>query len=446
MPVGFNPQRELFVSHSASVLFLAAAAYLVLPVLDVPYWSVSWSTPAFVLVAIEVFFNRRGPHWKHYSSWIVLACALWGSQFVSLLGNTFAGEITSLAWNDVAWLLRYGLWMAVFLATVVLISSLRLGPRLVTVLGLAVLALAGLRLAEAVLHGAVGAANTVFLSQNKYGWGFSVFLPFAVCLAGAGGGWPQRVAFLGLIPAALAVAINGSRSSWIAVLVAGILTLAWLLFGPLHARLGKRMLRLSVLGVCAAAATLALPPAYWEPLKQRAQTFQTLRRDKPFLARQVMLQKAALLFEQNPVFGVGPGHFRSEPATLELPAALRHRTQDQYNRRSAHNSYAAVLAETGLVGALPFAILLLACTFGGARAVWRHCRRGEFWAIPIYTGFIGMCLHLWTLSGLSGTAAWFVMGLVAALIQRETRVTLRERRYVPDIRLTGLLRELRTCG
>ena len=34
-----------------------------------------------------------------------------------------------------------------------------------------------------------------------------------------------------------------------------------------------------------------------------------------------------------------------------------------------------------------------------------------------------MCIHLWSLSGLTGTAAWFVMGLVAALVHREAEVS-----------------------
>ena len=321
-------------------------------------------------------------------------------------------------------MLRYGFWMAVFLFTAVLVASLRLGPRLVSVLGLAVLALAALRLAEAALHGVVGAGDTVFLSQNKYGWGFSVFLPFAVYLAAAGRGWEGAVAFVGLVPAVLAVLINGSRASWIAVSVAGVLTLGGLLFGLRRVRLGTRMLGLAAVTAGAVMAPFALPSPYGEALKQRAKTLLTLHRDKSFLTRQVMLQKAALLFERSPVLGVGPGRFRSESVTLDLPPALRHRTQDQYNRRSAHNSYASLLAETGMAGTLPFAVLLLVLTVRGARAVLQHCRRGELWAIPIYTGFIGMCVHLWTLSGLTGTAAWFVMGLVAALVQRASRATL----------------------
>jgi hypothetical protein len=38
-----------------------------------------------------------------------------------------------------------------------------------------------------------------------------------------------------------------------------------------------------------------------------------------------------------------------------------------------------------------------------------------------------MCAHLWVLSGLTNTATWFVLGLVAGLIQSEQRVRLTGR-------------------
>ena len=426
-------RAEPWLSRRGYVLFLAAAAYLVTPFLDVPLWGVSWSTPALLLVAAEVFLRRPAPRWGAYSGWIAMAGLVWGGQFFSLLGNVFAGEITSLSPADLAWLLRYALWMAVFLLTATLVSSLPLGPRLASVLGLAVLLLASVRLMEVFVHGTVGAGNTVFVSQNKYGWGFSAFMPFAVFLAFTSTAWRRPAALLGLTAALLAVALNGSRSSWIAVSVGAALTLIWLFLTAGRNRLGKLIAGLTVLTFCAAAAAFVLPESWWRPVAQRAQTLQQLDRDKSFLTRRLMIRKAGLLFEQSPVFGVGPGRFRTTWVSLDLPPTLRHRTQDQYNRRSAHNSYAALLAETGLVGALPFAVLALILLVGGARAAWRHSRRGELWAIPVYAGFLGMSIHLWALAGLTGTAAWFVMGLAAALVQRESWVSLRERAY-PTVR------------
>ncbi len=415
------PHAQPLLSRRGCVLFLAAAAYLVTPLLDVPLWGISWSTPALLLVAGEVFLRSPGPQGLAYSGWIALAGLVWGGQFLSLLGNVFAGEITAVSSTDLAWLLRYGLWMTVFVLTVMLVSQPRLGPRVVTVLALAVLALAAVRWLDVLFYGTTGAGNSVLLTQNKYGWGFSVFMPFAVFLAFTLQGWLRRGMFLGLMAALVAVALNGSRSSWIAVVVGAALTLSWLLLTAGRGQLGKLLLGLGVLTLCAVATAFVLPESLQGPVKQRAQTLRRLDRDKPFLVRQLMAQKAARLFDGSPMFGVGPGRFRTTSVPLDVPSALRHRTQDQYNRRSAHNAYAALLAETGLVGTLPFAVLALVLLAGGGRAAWRHSRRGELWAIPVYAGFVGMSLHLWSLSGLTGTAAWFVMGLVAALMQREAQ-------------------------
>ena len=109
------PRAQPLLSRRGYVLFLAAAAYLVTPLLDVPLWGISWSTPALLLVAGEVFpaasrstvagLLRVGSRWA--------ACCGAG-QFLSLLGNVFAGEIAAVSSTDLAWLLRDGLWMTVF--------------------------------------------------------------------------------------------------------------------------------------------------------------------------------------------------------------------------------------------------------------------------------------------------------------------------------------------
>ncbi len=283
------------LSRRGYVLFLAAAAYLVTPLLDVPLWGISWSTPALLLVAGEVFLRRPGPQWQAYSGWIALAGLVWGGQFLSLLGNVFAGEITAVSSTDLAWLLRYGLWMTVFVLTVVLVSRLRLGSRVVTVLGLAVLALASVRWLDVLFYGTAGAGSSVLLTPNKYGWGFSVFMPFAVFLAFTSKGWARCGMFLGLMVALAAVALNGSRSSWIAVAIGAALTLSWLLLSAGRGRRGKLLLGLGALTFCAVAAAFVLPDSLRGPVEQRAQTLRRLERDKSFLVRQLMTQKGTSL-------------------------------------------------------------------------------------------------------------------------------------------------------
>ena len=85
---------------------------------------------------------------------------------------------------------------------------------------------------------------------------------------------------------------------------------------------------------------------------------------------------------------------------------------------ASHNSYFALLAETGLAGSIPFIVFILLLTLSGFKSAVQLARRGEIWAIAIFASFVGMSIHLWSLSGLTNTSTWFVYGLVAGLIQR----------------------------
>ena len=90
-------RTEPLLSRRGYLLFLGAAAYLVVPLLDVPFWNVSLSTPLLLLVAYEVFLGRSASGGGGYSGWIALAGLLWAGQFLSLLGNVFGGEVTSVS-------------------------------------------------------------------------------------------------------------------------------------------------------------------------------------------------------------------------------------------------------------------------------------------------------------------------------------------------------------
>jgi hypothetical protein len=70
---------------------------------------------------------------------------------------------------------------------------------------------------------------------------------------------------------------------------------------------------------------------------------------------------------------------------------------------------------------LPLAALWLALGVGGFGAALKLTLAGEGWAAPVYASLLGMSLHLWTISGLTGTAPWFVYGLAAAVIERGRR-------------------------
>ncbi|MEZ5392215.1 MAG: O-antigen ligase family protein [Bryobacterales bacterium] len=173
-----------------------------------------------------------------------------------------------------------------------------------------------------------------------------------------------------------------------------------------------------------ATALMLLATAFWlsprawtRPVEQRVASMAALDTDKPFRTRLALVRKGVQLFRAQPIFGAGLGRFdleRVELATSDTPWTNR----TVLNQRSSHNAYLSLLAETGLTGALSFAVLLGALLMQGAVAAYRLTRRGEAWAGGVWASTIAISLHLWTLSGLTGTLPWFVFGLMAGTIER----------------------------
>ncbi len=419
--------KPFFLDASASCGHLASrrtrlllglfAVGLVIPMADVPGWGISLSTPIFCLLALDLSLGREPLDWRPYRKWILLASLFWMGQFVSLAGNIFSGQLAQLAVDDWLHLLRLSYWMAVFLVTAALVSRWSLGPCVCSVLAVSLIGLASLRLVEAVSLGTWGTARALLYTPNGYGFLFSTFTPFLVWLVLSEMGWRRLFYGLGLLVTVFAIAGNGSRSSWAAVALGAFL--ASLLFAL---RQSRSFARLGSLGAAAVVpaflAVLLVPSDLLRPVVDRFWSLDRLNEDKSYAARLVLLKKARDLFSQNPVLGIGAGRFRRADAPLEIPALLHAQREQELNRRSPHNSYAGLLAESGLLGAAPLAALLFVLARRGWLAAWRGSHQSRAWIIPVYAAFAGMSLHLTALSGLTGAAPWFVYGLVAAAIQK----------------------------
>ena len=419
----FEPavREGLLLGSQGQTLFLCVAAYLVAPLLDVPYWELSLSTPALVLLVTDAAVSQGFRIIQRFLGWILLGMAIWFGQFVSLGANVWAGMRDAAGKEAFWWLAKYAFWIAVFLLAVVIVARSDIGSRLAKVLAAAVIGLGLLRAGEGVLYGALGNAKSLLLEQNDYGWAFSTFFPFAVWLFLCGSPRWRWAAMPGLFVLSVAIAVNGSRSSWAAVVIGTALTLACLfLWASANRARNALLLTLAIVGLGLASTTL--PSAWKKPVKERWQTLSRLDRDKSYAVRSLMVDKALRLFESSPWFGAGVGRFRVETVDLEIPLVLSTFSASKYQRRSAHNAYLGLLAESGIVGAVPVGALLVILAAGGVWAVRGHVLRGETWAAPIFAGFVAMSVHLALLSGLTNTATWFMFGLVAGLIHRERRM------------------------
>jgi O-antigen ligase len=391
-------------------------AYTACPIIEVPGLDLSLSALILLFIAIEIFLSGSMGWVQEYSGWIVLAGFFWLAILLSVVGNIFLGEGAAIDLDNWKQVLRFAYWMVAFVTTIYVVSTARLGPRVVKAIIWAILVTALCRWGEALLFGKVGAwtkGGLYTMTQNNYAILFSTYAPCLLVplLSREGRRWPAILAALVVWGA---VVINGSRGAWIAVSL-GICVFIVLYAVAQPARMYS-LLPLMLLPVVLGGLLMLAPRVYTETVLERYDTFHHLDEDKSYKIRLLMIQKGWRMFLDSPLFGAGAGNFTKEAVKLDLDKEMRYGSQKHFNKKSAHNSYLALLGETGLAGCLPFGILLLLLVVKGYRAAITLARQEEIWALGIYVGFLMMSLHLWAVAGLTGTGPWVMYGLVAALI------------------------------
>ncbi len=403
-------------------LFLAFALYLIVPIIDLPILGLSLSAPMMALIALPVILGRHPAQPKdNYTPWLIFAYVFWVALLLSLVVNNLLTVGFKLTQGSLVTLIQYGYWVITFLITIRIITSesLTFIRRLILLIGIGTVVLTGLRLAEAILYGRWGAwTDPQILSQNYYGLRFSTLAPMVVILPFVVKPTWRIPAIVSVFALIAAVAGNGSRSSWIAVGVGVIVIM--LLYALAQPRHISRFAVAAGLVVSLMIVTVsAAPLSILQPIASRFVTLENIDDDKSFQIRLLMIQKSVRLFERNPLFGIGLNRFNDVNVPLDIPVVLDYGTQAHFDVKASHNSYMSLLAEVGLVGFIPYALLLITLTARGALAALRLGQRGELWAIAVYAGFVGMSIHLWTVSSLTDTLPWFIYGLVAAMILRD---------------------------
>jgi O-antigen ligase len=418
------------ISPTNIFLFLAIAAYCACPIINIPLVSLSFSAPLFLWIAKDIFLRPRESWGYRYRVWIGFAFAIWCGILISVVCNVWLDQDHELDNQSLLAAIQYTYWLLFFVASAYVVFSGRLGARLVNVLAWAVFAVGLLRWSEVIDIGNLGAwKKMLFMTQNDYGWLFSTFSPCLLAAIESHRGGRRRLLILATLVVWGAAAINGSRSSWITMPI-GLLLYLGIRIAANPARITE-LGWLVVLITGAGIASVVAPPEVVEPVVARFSTFGKLDQDKSYEIRNLMTQKGWRLFLETPVFGVGAGRFRLVSTDLAIPRLLRYANQAHFDKKSSHNSYASYLAETGLAGAIPYAILLLALLFSGARAAVRLAREGQVWASGLFACFVGMSIHLWSLAGLQNTATWLVYGALAGAI-----MTAGETTAVPSRRVS----------
>lgn len=397
------------------LLFYLFSLYLVLPLYDVPLLGLSLSAPIFFVVAAAAILKPPRPWFRAYRGWIVIAAFFWIGIFISAVANGLLSGGVNIDTGGISLLIHYAYWMLIFVVTAYFASQGDMLKRISRVLGWGVLALALLRWLEVALYGNFGAwTGTHLLTQNTYGFLFSTFSPFLLVKILENRGSKKLLAVGANVLLWGAVAINGSRGSWIAIAIGLALCLIILLISRPGHFISLVTILLAIAFLAGSASVIF--PQMASKVVDRFNTMQNLEQDKSYMIRQLMIQKGERLFLQSPVIGVGVGRFTKSSVPLDIPKVLGYAGQAHFDVKSSHNSYLDLLAESGLAGAVPFAVLLILLSWRGAKSAFRSSRKNRFWILAAFLGFVQMSIHMWAIASLTNTGNWFIYGLTAAAI------------------------------
>jgi len=397
------------------LLFFIFAVYLVLPIVDVPLLGLSISAPIMFMIAIPCFFKPPRPWFHKYRLWIFLGVAIWTGIFISTIGNGIESSGADINRQGIITLIRYLYWLIVFVITVYFASQKWVMEKVTRILGWAVFVLAIFRLGEAIILGNYGGYRvTRLISPNAYGFLFSMFSPFLLLMIFQKRGWKRFYAVIANMALWGAVAINGSRGSWISIGLGLALTLSLFFFSSPKKFSGMIFFVILAIGLLS-ILWVALPQVS-SAIQGRFESFQSLDQDKSVLIRELMIQKGLRLFKENPLIGVGADRFTKETILLPLPQALTYESQSYFNARSSHNSYIQFLAEFGLAGSAPLAIMLVINVALGSKLAFNSLKKEDVIPLSVFLSFFQMSAHMFVISSITNTSNWFIYGLVGAVI------------------------------
>jgi O-antigen ligase len=135
--------------------------------------------------------------------------------------------------------------------------------------------------------------------------------------------------------------------------------------------------------------------------------------DRSYLTRKLMIEKGLILFEENPISGIGLNSFKSVDVDFlgEFEGSEFVLNKEDTNETSSHNSYINILAEGGLMLFIPFLALI---AFNLYHFV-RDYNHRNIYTNSYYWAFFAMSIHLYFITGIVNVFVWFLIALVTAL-------------------------------
>jgi len=379
-----------------------------------------------LIVGIQVILKPLTPWFRDYRLWWSMAALIWIMWFFSAVLNSIAGNLEPASSSQIIYFIRMFYWLFVFVITTYVVSQRVHGIFLIKILNLGVFILGLMRLFEALFMGRIGPGTSRILSQNNYGFLFSSFALYPIILLVEEKGPKKFWQFIIVGMVYASIIINTSRSSWVALLI-GIGVLLLFLWGFKKIRLNA-IIGVSAFIVFVVLVGLLSTPNLLSvinpnsPIVQRFESFSSIEEDLSYTTRQFLVRKAVAQFKSSPIFGIGVERGRFVFMEVEIPESIKNEKSLLAKPLNEHNSYIQVLAETGLVGVIPFSIFLLLLFFRGFKAAILLSKQQQFWAVGIIASFISMSIHLWTITALRTTGTWVVYGLLGGMIMYAQRI------------------------
>jgi len=141
--------------------------------------------------------------------------------------------------------------------------------------------------------------------------------------------------------------------------------------------------------------------------------------DQSYLTRVAMIEKGMVIFQENPLTGIGLNNFSNH--YVKIPGNFIGSdlvVQKELNDKSGHNSYIALLAEGGLLVLVPFLILLFYNIYHFVKDFKKRTRIES----AFYWSFIAMCIHIYFISEIYNVFAWFLISMVTAISIKYSRI------------------------
>lgn len=249
----------------------------------------------------------------------------------------------------------------------------------------------------------------IFANPNELAYSLVILLPLALFLGSGRDLWTRLLMLGALGVYGVAIFLSFSRGGMLGFFVV-------VLFMGL--RQPRRSLRLATLALLAAG--MVFIGYFWS----RDQGFTNLSADATFHQRVATMQAGLAMFVDRPLLGVG-----LNCSILGWPL---YAPQDvfSYGWLHNHNTFLQVLSETGLLGFIPF-VLLLAAAFYQTHGIRVWATRTRHQDLARLAAALDLSLWGFVVSGLSGGYAlsWFPY-LLVGLISSTGKVTERLRREV----------------